>query len=188
MRLKSLIVVGSLAALSCMGAGAAPVTYEGTIYNGTSVTGSVGGFSYFFEDVSAGIDFWSFSTNAGSPISILGTRLNDNLDPAFSLYLGVTSADTSQFSAFGDWGGLTFLASADDEIPAAGPFGDPFLANFIAPVTGMYTIAIGGALSTDAGPYPYRLSLAVPEPGTMALVLVGVAAAGWGRRKMVAAT
>lgn len=177
MKLISTIAVCAVTMFNALLAAAVPVSYEGTLQPGTSVTGSVGGFSYFLEDVSSGIDFWRFFATAAAPITLLGTRLNNNLDPAFSLYFGTTSADDSLFSASSNWGGLLFLASADDEVPNPGPGGDPLLRNFIAPFTGQYTVAIGGSLSTDAGQYPYRLGLAVPEPAT--LPLAGCALFAW---------
>jgi hypothetical protein len=46
--------------------------------------------------------------------------------------------------------------------------------DFIVLVTGLYTIAIGGSLSADAGKYPYCLALTVPARS--ALPLAGYAA------------
>ena len=69
-----------------------------------------------------------------------------------------------------------------------GPGGDPF-GSFVLPTTGNYTIAIGGFDSTDAGSYPYRVTLtttavvAVPEPSTWAMFTIGLAGVGYLRRR-----
>jgi hypothetical protein len=119
--------------------------------------------------------------------SIRGTRLNINLDPALALYRGTTTADESQFDPFGSFGGLQFIAGADDEIEVPGPFGDPFL-RLSLPQTGLYTIAIGGAASDcpggcPANGYPYSLAVSVPEPSTLPLLLLALAGIGWTLRR-----
>jgi hypothetical protein len=152
-------------------------------------TGSVGGFSWFLETGPL-VDFWRFSGVAGQTVTFDVSRLNGNLDPALSFYSGITSADTSLFKASSSWGGLTFIGSLDDEHSPAltpGPGGDPF-GSFVLPTTGNYTIAIGGFDSTDAGSYPYRVTLttavaAVPEPSTWAMFTLGLAGLGYLRRR-----
>ena len=191
MNARHVIAAAMLAAFGWSGVQAAPVTYEGTLTAGAPVTGSVGGFSWFLEQ-GAGVDFWRFSGNAGSQVTLQGLRLNANLDLALSLYAGTTTADTSLFRATSSWSGLTFLASADDEIARPSRNGDPLLANFTLPSTGTFTVAIGGALSSDAGQYPYQLTLnpaaaaPVPAPATAWLVLLGLAG-GIGLRRRASA-
>ena len=171
-------------------AGAAPVVYEGVLVPSVPDTGSVGGFSWFLE-TGTQIDFWRFAGVAGQTVTFDVSRLNGNLDPAMSFYSGITSADTSLFKAGSSWGGMTFIGSLDDEHPPAltpGPGGDPF-GSFVLPTTGNYTIAIGGFDSTDAGSYPYRVTLtttavvAVPEPSTWAMFTIGLAGVGYLRRR-----
>jgi hypothetical protein len=171
-------------------AGAAPVVYEGVLVPSVPDTGSVGGFSWFLE-TGAQVDFWRFAGVAGQTVTFDVSRLNGNLDPAMSFYSGITSADTSLFKASSSWGGMTFIGSLDDEHPPAltpGPGGDPF-GSFVLPTTGNYTIAIGGFDSTDAGSYPYRVTLtttavaAVPEPSTWAMFTIGLAGVGYLRRR-----
>jgi hypothetical protein len=183
------ILVGTALTAAAVIAGAAPVAYEGVLVPSVPDTGSVGGFSWFLETGSL-VDFWRFAGVAGETMTLDVSRLNGNLDPALSFYSGVTSADTSLFSASGNWGGLTFIGSLDDEHAAAltpGPGGDPF-GSFVLPSTGSYTVAIGGSNSTDAGSYPYRVTLttavaAVPEPSTWAMFTIGLAGLGYLRRR-----
>jgi hypothetical protein len=183
------VLVGTVLTAATVVASAVPVAYKGVLVSSISDTGSVGGFSWFLE-TGGSVDFWRFAGAAGQTVTLNVSRLNGNLDPALSLYSGITSADTSLFSASGNWGGLTFLGSLDDEKPAAltpGPNGDPF-GSFVLPSTGNYTVAIGGSESTDAGSYPYRVTLtaavaAVPEPSTWAMLTFGMAGLGYLRRR-----
>lgn len=181
------ILVGTVFAAATVVVNAAPIAYEGVLVPGVPDTGSVGGFSWFLE-TGAQVDFWRFSGVAGEVVTLSVNRLNGNLDPALSLYSGITSADTSLFSASGNWGGLTFIGSLDDEHPAfltPGPGGDPF-GTFVLSSSGNYTVAIGGSTSTDAGSYPYRVTLTavapVPEPETWVTLALGLAVLGYLRR------
>ena len=97
----------------------------------------------------------------------------------------IASIRTAQsLSSIADWGGLRYLAIADDEITVpSGPGGDPALTGFRLPFTGQYTIAIGGIDSTGAGPFSYRLQVsAVPEPEIALLIAAGLVALGAFRR------
>lgn len=159
---------------------AAPIAYEGLLSPGVAVGGQVGGTGWLDETASE-VDFWQFIVPTGGLfVTIRGTRGTSALDPVLSLYRGTTTADATAFRAEADWGGLFFVGVADDEIPDPGPGGDPLYTSGLL-AAGAYTIAIGGFLSDNVGPYPYRLLLAVqpaavPEPGTAALALSGLAA------------
>jgi PEP-CTERM motif-containing protein len=182
-------LAGSVLAAATIVAGAAPVAYEGVLVPSVAATGSVGGFSWFLETAGL-VDFWRFSGVAGQTVTFDVGRLNGNLDPALSFYAGTTSADSSLFRSSSDWGGLMFIGSLDDEHGPAltpGPGGDPF-GSFVLASTGNYTVAIGGFDSTDAGSYPYRLTMttavaAVPEPSTWAMFSIGLAGLGYLRRR-----
>ena len=54
--------------------------------------------------------------------------------------------------------------------------------------TGNYTVVVGGANSTDAGSYAYRLTTTtaaapIPEPSVWAMLGVGLAGLGYLRRR-----
>jgi hypothetical protein len=180
MTIKSALAIAALALAAAAPAQAVPISYEGTITAGTPVTGSVSGNGWETE-TAAGVDFWRFNGIAGQSFSVSGTRLNPNLDPVLTLYFGTTTADASLFLHDADWGGLVFLAIADDEVAVgAGPNGDPLLSNYLLPFTGLYTIAIGGFGSNGAGPFNYSMQTtqvtAVPEPETVVLMAAGLGA------------
>src|SRR3954468_7225745 len=115
MNLKVLVVGAMLFLAGWSNGHAVPITYEGSLTSSVPVTGSVGGFSYFLEEAES-VDFWRFSAVAGQTLNIAGIRLDQALDPALSLYFGLTFADRSLFLNDASWGGLVFLAAADDEV------------------------------------------------------------------------
>jgi hypothetical protein len=196
MKLRTLLVAMSAVAAGLTVANAAPIVYKGTLVSGTPANGNVGGFSWFLNEGTA-VDFWQFSATAGTTVTLEVDRLNGNLDPALSFYRGSTSADTSSFVAGASFGGLTFIGNLDDEHPPfVGPTGftgDPF-GTFAISTTGVYTVAVGGSDSTDGGVYPYRITMtaspiaAVPEPSTYLLMAMGLAGAGWLRRRKTRST
>jgi hypothetical protein len=77
-----------------------------------------------------------------------------------------------------------YLRFADDEIAVpGGPGGDPLLTDYLLPFSGFYTIAIGGFSSTGSGPFGYSMQVtAIPEPETVLLMSLGLAAVGLTRR------
>lgn len=184
MRRTASMSAALLFAVACA-ANAQSVTYEGTLANVPGLAGTVGGFSWEDEDA-AQADFWRFSGTAGDSVTIAVTRTDFGLDPAFSLYFGTTTANGNLFLNDADWGGLVYLAFADDQVAHPGPGGDPLLASFALPFTGNYTVAIGGIMSLTNGPYNYSVTFSavpIPEPATAAMLLAGLALVAAGARK-----
>ena len=170
----------ALAALAIGGpATAAPIVYEGTLQNGVTVNGvnmQVAGN----QNNPVGADYWQFQANAGSLVTVFGDRLAGHYDMAFWIHSGLY-ADTNDIS----FGGAGFIAFGDDQDPPniGGPFGDP-RSTFVAPVTGWYTVAVTNFLSNNQPPNPYALTATgVPEPMTLSLLGLGLAAAAVRRRR-----
>ena len=192
MKIRHLALAAALGlASSC--ALAAPIVYTADFTSSGSVSGNVGGFSWWLDD-GAGADYLRFYAEAGAHVTLRVDRLIGNLDPALSVYRGATGADSSLFNSVGDWGGMRYLFSLDDENrPFVGRSrsGDPF-GSFDVTDAGYYTVAIGGYNSTDVGQYAYRFTIEgatapalepVPAPATAWLALLGLGAAGWSRRR-----
>ena len=180
MNMRHLSAVAGLV-LVMAAAHAAPVAYEGVLVSGVTSGGEISGYGWFLDD-GANVDYWSFSAQAGDVVTLSVDRLSGNLDPALSLYRGTTAADTSQFNSGGDWGGMTFIGSLDDEksafLPPPIPSGDPY-GVFSIGATGSYTVVVGGSNSSDGLSYPYRIDLSitpVPEPAMFVLFAAGLIA------------
>ncbi|RFC32323.1 MAG: PEP-CTERM protein-sorting domain-containing protein [Candidatus Nitrotoga sp. SPKER] len=161
---------------------ATPIVYEGMLAPNATVSrfNSISGGGFLDLGRSSEIDFWSFYGEAGRTITIRADRLNPDVDLIFNLYLGTTSVDSTSAFVYNanSWGGMTRLATRDDEIDSSdpsspnyrSPSGDPLLAPAVASsspslldnfdpthswysaftTTGFYTIAIGGAQILDA--------------------------------------
>jgi len=165
------IIAGATFWLSSLPAISMPVTYEGNLVEGVVRTGQVGNNGWH-SDVASDVDFWFFHGVAGQQYTLRADRIDPGLDTALSLYEGITASDESTFVHDADFGGLTFIDSADDEIPyAGGPYGDPLLT-FTAPSTGFYTVAIGDYLGDGTGPFNYQIQL-TPVPLPAAVWLFG---------------
>jgi len=198
MKLKMLLPIAALALFAQSEAFGAPITYSGTVTpNGPTVYGAAGPFAVF-DPFGVPVNetffqFYQFSVNITRPTQLAITvhRQNSSLDPFLSLYRGVITpgTDTSAFDPFGSFDAVTYIGSADDEIEAGGPFGDPQFVINLAAGAATYTIAIGGAASDcpggtcPANGYPFGLIVQVPEPSTLPLMLIAFAGIGWTLRR-----
>ena len=181
---KSLIA--AVAALAVAGsANAAPIVYSGTLSNGDQVAGintQVPGS----QSDPVGANYYYANVVAGSAVEIFGDRqdADGHFDMSFWVFEG-QFADTDDFGGSIDAGDAGFIAFGDDQDPPnfPGPFGDPHV-NFIAPSSGIYTVVVTNFLS-DAGP-PNAFTLqanGVPEPLTLSLLGLGLAAVAVRRRR-----
>ena len=197
MKLKSLLAIVALGIFVQSGASAAPIVYSGTITpNGPTVYGQAGPFGVFdpfgIPLNQTFFQFFSFSVNLTRPsqLAITVRRQNNNLDPFASLYRGLITpgTDTSAFDPFGSFDAVTYVASADDELDVAGPFGDPRLILFLPAGSATYTLAVGGSASDcpggcPANGFPFGVTVQVPEPSTLPLILVAILGIGWALRR-----
>jgi len=193
----SAVAAAVLAGLQ-LDAAADPVTYEGTVPSGGTMTGAVEASVHYDDATSA--DYWSFWATAGDSVTVTVGRIDVQLDPALWVYHGLfgDTLDLGLTSGTNDLDmGTQKIGFADDEIPNPGPFGDPLMV-FTAPVTGWYTAAVTSYLSDPLPPgdksYDYGISVRGntgnppyapnPEPGTVVLLSGALAAAGaWRRRR-----
>jgi PEP-CTERM motif-containing protein len=177
------------ATLFAGGASAAPVVYEGSLLSsGISQTGSVPTGDGWINNRGNEVDYWAFSAFAGQEVTINVHPIDPRLDPAFSFYSGITAADTTQFTNFDDWGGITFI---DFGAALSGGGGLDAERTFTAAANSLFTIAVGGWESAGCpaqcapGPFAYQITVTgnIPEPITLALVGIGIAGIGFTRRK-----
>jgi hypothetical protein len=123
-----------------------------------------------------GAYYYSFAATAGSLIELEIDRESGHYDASAWVLFG-TFGDTDDFGAAFDAGDSSFVIFTDDEDPPAlpGPFGDPHVI-FLAPSTGLYTVAVTNFLSSAGPPNPFNITVtgivdpsAVPEPASMAI-------------------
>ncbi len=157
-------------------AAAAPITYNATLSNGVPVTGTISDTNTASDPV--GAQYYRFFANAGSEVTVIGSRLDANYDMAFWLFQG-EFADTDEFGGSFDSGDAGYIDFADDEIPHPGPFGDP-QSIFTAATSGFYTVAVTNFASGDSenGFFSFELVARgiqnVPEPGSLFLAGLGL--------------
>ncbi len=161
---------------------AAPISYQGDISSGDTFTGVLSANEGYKAENPGGRNWWTFSGNAGDIIDITVGRLDGDLELAFELFFGTSSADESVFQYPGfSFGGLTYLRARDDNwgpnLP--GPDFDPQLLGYKLKFTGTYSVVV---LSTanDPGCVNNECSYAIAmAPALGSASAVPVPAAAW---------
>ena len=183
-----IVVLATIGMAAAAHSEAAPIVYLGSLPNGSPVAG-VNTQAPGNDDNPIGADYWLFEATAGANVDIFADRQAGHFDPSFWIFSGMF-ADTNQFGASFDSGDAGFIDFGDDEDAPniAGPFGDPHVF-FVAPSTGLYTIAVTNFLSNSGPPNPYTLQgnninpSAIPEPASMLLLGSGITGLVAARRR-----
>lgn len=177
------IFVGAAAAVAVAASAAAdPIVYSGELFNAVPAVGAVplNGDGNGVDNPSDW-DWWYFYAETGNAVSIVIDRLTGDIDPASSAHFAgaVLPGDTAPMLTVFDFpAGTVFMGSGDDNDPpnVPGPFGDPNYG-FVATGTGWHTVAVANFLGTP-GPGEYQIVVRgiTPEPGSLALLSVGLLA------------
>lgn len=122
---------------------AAAISYISQLLNGHPA--AVGLAQWRTISNSALWDYYYFYGIAGQPVVLEAHRTTWQMDPAITLFFGMTNDSTGLFPTYSTQPGMIFVAWADDNngwphgIP--GPFADPQIA-IVLPSTGWYTLAV----------------------------------------------
>jgi len=190
LRPKRVALIGASVLLWPALALAIPITYNAVLPPGVPVTGEISASNTYRDPI--GAEYYLFYATSGDDVEVTGTRLDSGYDMAFWIFEGQFT-DTSAFGFRFDGGDPGYVGFYDDEIPVPGPYGDP-LAQFVAPSTGAYTVAVTNYLSSgsngfstfssfsphcyDPREYPFQLvavvPTSVPEPASLLWLALGL--------------
>ena len=79
------LLAGALALLASLGASAAPVSYDGALFRGSTRAGSVPTGDGWINNRVTEVDYWFFLAAMGDMVTIRVHPLDPRLDPAFFL-------------------------------------------------------------------------------------------------------
>lgn len=154
---------------------AAPVAYQGVLTSG-SFAGSVAADSSPWGDA-AQWSFWQFSAPFMAQVTITVTPTEASFDPVIAAFYG-TEADTSGYLDLRTGLQSVHVALADgaDAWTPGGPGEAATLRFDNLYGDGVFVLAIANAaMGAGPGALGYSITAAVPEPGTYALMLGGIA-------------
>lgn len=168
-------IVAFIVTLALPGLAGAIPQYSGDLSDGLLGTGSVAYDGW--SNGATAVDFWSYSGEAGEKVSLLTHNLGADGNLLVALYAGTTTSFDDFFATppfletpF-DWGGLTGLLQFE---LAAGAM---LMQDFLLPVTGSYTLIVGGSGFSpfDTGPIDYAIQATpVPVPETLSLLALSL--------------
>jgi len=187
--MKSRLLALAAAAMALFVAGsalAAPIVYEGQLLPGVPTFG-VNTQAAANQANPVGANYFFFTSDGGTPITIIGGRLEDHFDMSFWILRGLFN-DTNQFGTTFDGSDAGFVAFADDGISHPGPFGDPQFGPLVIGA-GTYTLAVTNFFSdpdpTNPNTNPFVLNASgvtgvIPEPASIVVwsLIAGVGGAG----------
>ena len=183
MFLRTPWVALSLAAAASL-ATAAPPVYQGTLTSG-SFEGSVAAESGPWSTPEQW-SFWQFSADFLSEVSIRVTPADPSHDVYIAVWYGLETDTANYFDMASGSVNTVFVASADAAFPF-GPdgAGEPAALSFVNNYgNGLFTLAVADYVDGQgSGLLPYTVAAVVPEPGTAALWLAGIAACGYAARR-----
>lgn len=120
------------------------------------------------------VNFWTLSGNMGDSVSIFVT--SSDIEFGVSLFQGLVDEFellVPGFNNTGDFADNILVAST----PGFGTIGTQLL-NIILPVSGIYTLAVGGeAFSPFGSSFAYNMDIKVkpvPMPASMCLLIIGL--------------
>lgn len=178
--MKALITMVAVVAAAAFTTGADATPIYGDVSAGGTYGGAVTSSNAWITSSAIDgdmVNFWTFDAHAGDSLSLFVT--SSAIEFGMSLYQGIVEQTELLFAGFnnaGDFGDNLFLAGTN---PVTGAIGTSLL-DILLPVTGLYTIAIGGeqGLSYD-GQFAYDLRAdftRVPEPATLGVMGIGLLA------------
>ena len=138
-----------------------PISYIAALFDGDVVAG---GANFRSAGSPALWDYYSFCAVAGDVPTIEIHRTTSAMDPALTLFFGITDDSDGLSSGGSSQPGMTFLAFRDDNngIPhgVGGSFADPKLSGFALPSTGLHTLAVFDFVGAGPGPtVPYEIHI-----------------------------